>query len=528
MNEPLYMQKEHRTANEPKVHPLVRNSFVFVRSAGMRLAPEILVLELMREVFFKVHYESKTARDIEPDNPNSNFSLNERAVLHSLRGRRKKARNSAIQSFFAPAYPSLARTAWLAPSRERAILNFLLAGPIAHDLWRRGPDARDGKSRQQEVASILEAALLGKRLPSQDSKSVDLLAATIGVDSLALAENPDLPRQNIEEKTKYSPSLFRIPDDKNDELAFSITRDLLSICQVEGKIPRMQWVHLLMTFLRFALPMWLLAHMRMTKLLHGWLLEAVDHGKLKKENEIVHAVRKRNRSLLHPTLVATRELIEHIESYMKCRIEINMLLYWLQQVRPEEVKDKSSLSLGLSGVGSNVLTIENLLNMTRSAANDIRASERFKNVAEGLNFRNFLTREGEQFSAWRLPLMRGQGKNIDEFFRVLYKAQQGDEQGGYLLTPEGSGARRAFRVFPGQLLLKTATYLASKSKQTGQLRGGAGKLVLGDVEDLFGEYGVDFSASADARPLLMKELQALGLLTGSPDAGSSVAVACPY
>jgi hypothetical protein len=154
--------------------------------------------------------------------------------------------------------------------------------------------------------------------------------------------------------------------------------------------------------------------------------------------------------------------------------------------------------------------------------------ERFKAVADGLDIQTFLTREGEQFAAWRSPLMRGQGKNIDEFFRVLYRAELGDEAGGYLFVPEGRGAKRGFRVFPGQMLLKTVTYLGGESKCSSRPRGGAGKLVLQDVEEHFGHYGIDFSTAADARPLLMKELQAMGLLMGSPDAGSSVAVACPY
>jgi hypothetical protein len=84
-------------------------------------------------------------------------------------------------------------------------------------------------------------------------------------------------------------------------------------------------------------------------------------------------------------------------------------------------------------------------------------------------------------------------------------------------------------VFPGQLLLQTLTFLAAKAKQTahGNVPGG-GKLVLRDIEEHFAQYGIDFSLAADARPLLIEELQGLGLLNGSPDAGSSVAVACPF
>lgn len=526
MSEPLYRQKEYRTANEPKVHPLVRRSFVFVPSAGMRLAPEILALELMREVFFERHYgEATGTRDLDPDELDDEhrhrFTDRQRAVLHALRGRRKKSKNSLAQRFFAPAYPSLAGAGWLGKNRERVICNFLLSGPVAQYLWGQGPDTEDGKRKQHEMASDIRDALLGKMSCLDASlEGKDFLAATLGTDGFdAISE---VPTRNVVEKTGHSDSVMRA---SQDELATRITRDFLAICKIEGDIPRMQWLQLLMTFLRFALPMWLLAQMQITRLLHCWLLEAADNGRTVETAAIDAGLSTRNKGLLHPTLTATRELFEHIECYMKCRVEVNILLYCLEQARPEQLRGKK---LTRGGAGSDVLALEALLALARDAVSDIRDSDRFREVAQGLSVQTFLTREGEQFSAWRNPLMKGQGKNIDEFFRVLYRAELGDEEGGYLLAPEGRGAKRGFRVFPGQLLLKTATYLAAQDKWSCQPRGGAGKLVLQDVEELFGQYGIDFSTAADARPLLMKELQAMGLLTGSPDAGSSVAVACPY
>ena len=288
----------------------------------------------------------------------------------------------------------------------------------------------------------------------------------------------------------------------------------------------MQWVQVLMTFLRFVLPMWLLAHLRITSLIHGWLIDAMDNGAVVGTETVTSSIAARNRSLLHPTLTATRELFEHIESYMKRRVELSILLYCLGQVRPDQLREEKVLSL--ESRGRNYLGMQQLLVLAREAAADIAALPRFRQVAGGKDIRTFLTREGEQFPAWRNPLMRGQGKNIDEFFRVLYRAEEGDEAGGYLLIPEGRGGGRGFRVFPGQLLLKTITYTAARCKWSRQRGGAVGKLVLQDVEDRFGQYGVDFSSAADARPLLMRELQALGLLNGSPDAGSSVPVTCPF
>jgi hypothetical protein len=214
---------------------------------------------------------------------------------------------------------------------------------------------------------------------------------------------------------------------------------------------------------------------------------------------------------------------------MRYRTELNILVWWLERIRENDLKDKGKdKRLTVKGGGSSKLSIEQFILVARDAREELRALDRFNEVASGLDIRHFLIREGEQFAAWRNPLAGGQGKNIDEFLRVLYRDAQGDEAGGYLLIPEGSGLSRGFLVFPGQLLLKTATYLAAREKHLCNHRTGSGKLVLEDIENHFQEYGIDFASAAEARPLLIKELQVLGLLTGSPDAGSSVAVTCPY
>lgn len=528
MTEPLYLRKENRSVNEPKVHPMVKKSFVFVPSAGMRLAPEVLVLELMREVFYERHYGDPTGtRDLNPNKSDDQrrliYSPAEQAVLHSLRGRRKSTKNSASQSFFAPAYPSLAASSWLSKKRERVICNFLLGGPVAQHLWGSGSENEAGIRLQETLADNVGKALLGRKSCLVDGPAgTDILAATLGAGSFNEEHYLSMSNSKLLEKTGPSDLVMRVG---TDELAERITNDLMAICAVEGRIPRMQWLQLLMTFLRFAMPMWLLAQMQITSLLHGWLLTAIDDETIVDAAEISKSLAHRNRTLLHPTVTATRELIEHINSYMKSRVELNILLYCLEEVRSERVAGKR---ITMDGAGASEISVQDLLVLARDASDDLRNLQRYQEVHSGLSVQRFLTREGEQFSAWRNPVLKGQSKNIDEFFRVLYRAEVGDEEGGYLLIPEGRGVKRGFRVFPGQLLLKTATYLAAQQKWSRGSISGEGKLVLQDVENLFAQYGIDFSSAADARPLLMRELQAMGLLTGSPDAGSSVAVACPY
>lgn len=518
-NDNLYVS----SANEPIIHSLIRRSPVFVPSAGMRLSPEILVLELFREVFFDPHYGATGGRDLNPneklDDGRYRYLPAERAVIYTMRGRRRKSRNAKSKPFFAPAYPTLAKECWLGKNRERVINNFLLGGAVAQYLWHRG-ETEEKKLEQKKIADLLLAALVGQNsFDGGDVHDKDIL-------SVALRSSPSvvdktLAVDNIIKKTG-SERVFELA---KDNLSQRVTNDLLALCTLEKELPRMQWLQVLMTFLRFALPIWLLSHMRVTSLLHGWIISALDDGNLTGSERIETAIARRNEQLLQPTLMPTREIFEHTETYMKRRVELSILIYLLEKVRPAQLEDRR---LKIQGGGAKILRMEDLLLLARDAAGDMKATHYFSNVAGTGKFRDFLTREAEKSAAWRDPLNKGQGKNIDEFFRVLYRDNLGDEAGGYLLMPEGRGRTRGFRVFPGQLLLKTITFLAAHERRTScEIRGG-GKLVLEDVENHFKQYGIDFSSAADARPLLMKELQAMGLLTGSPDAGSSVAVACPY
>ncbi|MEX0288200.1 MAG: hypothetical protein AB3N14_03745 [Flavobacteriaceae bacterium] len=290
---------------------------------------------------------------------------------------------------------------------------------------------------------------------------------------------------------------------------------------MQSRLPRLHWVRLLMTYLRFSLPMWLLAQMRITVLVHSWVLQALEGESFSDERYILKELAGRNRAQIRPTLLPTTEISNRIKEYMRSRIELNIILYGLSKICPERFNnDKIIVS---TNSGSNRVTLSELILFAHKASDSAKSDEAC--LAAGGNVATMIKRYSEQFAAWRDPLNCGQGKNIDEFLRVLYKDNRGDEAGGYLLEKKGRGETAGFRVFPGQLLLQLVTSLSSSAKAR---EGGGGKLVLQDIEDHFSVYGVDFTLAAEARPSLIDELQSLGLLAGSPDAGNSVAVTSPF
>lgn len=507
--------------NEPKTRKGAQG-FLSVPSVGMRLAPEILILELYRDVFYTADTDRRSqTRELRPDLRNEDnelaFSHPERAVISALRGRRKQNRRSSEDPFYAPAYPGLARQAWLSKKRERVIVRLLFEGAFSQHLWSRG-DRADKQQKQREVVDLMLQAFLGTpKAVAGRGAHPDVLAAALGdpnqgVDSQAA-------RENLIRITNRSSSVF---DADRDDLADRITADFLALCVLEQNLPRLLWLRIMMTYLRLALPIWLMAHMRITCLVHGWLVKALDGRDYPGEPAIEGAFAGRNKDLVRPTLTPTREIFGRIAQCIRCRVELNVLLYCLEKLQPgfrgKEITTRRE--------GAGYIRLVDVFPMVRAAGESLRAAPNGEMASGG---QVFLSRKSEAFRAWRDPLNKGQGKNIDEFLRVLYRAERGDEAGGYLLVREGRGDSTGFRVFPGQLLLQTVAFLAAKAKQQepSTVHGG-GKLVLEDIEKHFSCYGIDFSQAADARPQLMSELQALGLLVGSPDAGSSVAVACPF
>jgi hypothetical protein len=510
--------------NEPKSRKGM-SGFLSVPSVGMRLAPETLILELFRDSFYRIDRKRQTKNaELEPDQRNDEnlhlYTQAEQAVIASLRGRRKQTKRMKNQVYYAPAYPTLAKDSWLSHKRERIIVRLLFQGALSQHLWSKGESVSGKREEQAVLVDTMLDAFIGSQVQNNHStRPKDILGAAIS-DRITAGLDMDVAREILLQNTDPSSTVFHT--DK-DEFASRIAQDFIAVCKLESKISRTLWIKIIMSFLRFSLPMWLLGHMQITCLVHGWLLDSMTNGIVPDEDHLAEKILARNQQILKPTLTPSRELFNRIGEYVRCRVETNVLLYFLEQIDPTSFENKK---ITLTLKNSSSIPLAEALLKARDCMPDIVKDPIYQGSP---NLQTFLSRISERFRAWRDPLNKGQGKNIDEFLRVLYKAETGDEAGGHLLIRKGWGIESGFRVFPGKFLLQIVCFLAAKAKQN-ETKGiaGGGKVVLEDIEHHFAQYGISFSQAADARPMLMQELQALGLLAGSPDAGNSVAVINPF
>jgi len=513
--------------NEPPIPSVISRSFVFVNTTGLRETPEILLLELFRETFFDKFAIAKNSVQLDPEKKDL-YSLEEKAILYLTRGRAKKTRIKSFSGYFAPAYPSLARGGALRPKSDRQLRDAIVRGFIAQHL-------RDSSEKNIPiVAATLINSLAGHRSSSKlGAINSEILSAAIANSvfdeekfgllnsELAISRLID---QLYEAVSGDKEQTYTFKSTSPDIFASTLTEDLLAICELESTIPRLQWLDILKCYLRISICTWVLSKMRITVWLRDEIIKILeDDNYLHRPNSFEEFLNKRNLNLFNPSSSASDGPNVHVDVYIKARVELSVLTLALEAT--SAVPNLDSLELVATDIGSNKISVREFI------AAFVTHREAIVQLALPLNIRQWILRICERFPAWTSPRKKGQGKNLDEFLRVLARSSEGDGDNGYLVTPIKRGNRAMnYSIFPGPLLVKTITFLANQKKRKNESKAAKNidRLVLSDVENHFRAYGIEFGMTAGARPKLISELQGLGLLVGSPDAGDSVTVKNPF
>ena len=383
-----------------------------------------------------------------------------------------------------------------------------MGGPLAH---QRARPSASGTLSDDDLRNIV-AAMRGYRTARKSGPTQDMeILSLIALDTL---EHPsrDQVLGNLEDAVARRQTAPTVP--RQDRLAETITKDFLEICALEKRVPRREWLYFLLSFLRISTPMWLLGHLAISVKVRNWVLAAAEKRGVPTQREMNSALDDRHVGLLHPTTSPTREVVEHIEGFMRARVELRLLVREISLRAADTFKDSRGKNklLALDSGGADVLPLERLLRCAR----DLDWAE----VTMGMPVRQWLTRQAEQWPAWSSPLRIGQGKHVREFFRVLHYHKD-DDTGSSLLVPTRGG--QTAKISPEHRLLQMFAFLAERRKVRAQANR-RGRLVLRDVEAHLMAYGIDCKSGAVGRSVLVAKLSDGGLFRGSPDAGESAQV----
>lgn len=507
-----------KSKTESGWHKSVKDSFLFVPRASMRSAPDELIIELYRELFFSKRANS-SARSLRPDvkneTDNDEYSWYEQVALYAARGRRKQLKNASSNDYYTPAYPSLARNSWPRENSERVVRDLFFRA-IAQYLHGSGKN----KDAIKDFTSILISALAGSNIKDSSARrdiiglKVNNLQGCCDINDTSSKLEDLLGVTTVDKSAGYHKAIFSTVGRGNDPLAETIYNDVLQLCELEKKIDRLQWLALFKTYMRLSTSIWLLSHMKITIELRNKLLESMTQKNIFiNEGWIDSVIETRFEKLFQPSITPTNQIGSYIGEYIKARSELNLLVGLVEKYSQENLSGK--IISPRSG-SSDEIGIDKLINLGNEVADQMQTD------LNGHSLRTLLTRQCEKYSSWRaLAVDRIQpGQGYLEYLIVLRKMDSGDEDGGYLLTAS-RGRNKGFKIFPGNLMITLIAFFAARNTSNR-------KFVLSDIESHFKKYGVDFSERGGSRPKLIGCLQDMGLLKGSPDAGDSVAVTNPY
>ena len=207
------------TENEPELPACLGiGSLVSAPTTGMRLAPEVLVFELFRELGYgdSRHESQAGAREFSDIVGTPSLSKGEHLLLTACRGRRKSTKARRSEYFYAPPYLGLSRHAWLRSRTDRTMRDYFLCGPLAHQqtLGDRDKD-------------LVVRALLGHRSArdAADPRGKEILSL------LAMGERDEPPRgtvlEHLERATAVPRSAPMARDRRTDHLASIVSQDFL-------------------------------------------------------------------------------------------------------------------------------------------------------------------------------------------------------------------------------------------------------------------------------------------------------------
>lgn len=495
----LMGKKEH-----PQL-PAFKSGFLFVPTAGMRLAPELLVQELIREVFFgsqggATNSSVKTRQDLDPGQlAAANFPSEASAAIHALRGRK---RQGGGQPFYAPAYPALAANAWFRTQSDRVIRDFFLGGVLASACGPGGMSAGD-------LALATVVAIQGDSPGSQR----DILGLCADKAS-GFGTQPDDRATAIQTMVGHLDGKAAAwgLEDSTDPMSVTIAGDWLALCRLEPYMPRFAWIGLVATFLRTALPLWLLAQLRVTSIVRNAFRESLGGG-TPSLTMIKTKISERTEGLMIPALTLSNPLDAAVEEYMRARIECSLILHALAGSDEIWKKRLSAGGLAMTVRQEKDVSLEDVLEALKGLG------EKEPTVLQDV------LRHAESAPAWAVPVKAGQGKNIEEFLRVVRSDHVGESDDAYLLE-RGPKNKKLFRAFPGHRVLSLYTLLAHAEKSFAS--GEPTRLILSDLESHFRRLGIDFSLIGGVRAQLLKTLAAQGILIGTPDAGDGVELESPF
>ena len=215
---------------------------------------------------------------------------------------------------------------WLRKKDPAVIKSLFLGGAFAQHVFRPETEEKKRKFKEEYLPAVINS-FLGKT-----SQTADFFSLASGkLDDLSEDEartKEEAVAQFYDIASASSQKAMDMTTRSDDPLSAKIYEDFGNLCELSGKIARYNWIQLLSAFLGIGTCSWVLSKMRLTVYYNQWLKEVISNGSMGVLNAefIERKLKERHKALFIASNKASPKIFQHVEEYMKSRVELIILL----------------------------------------------------------------------------------------------------------------------------------------------------------------------------------------------------------
>lgn len=301
------------------------------------------------------------------------------------------------------------------------------------------------------------------------------------------------------------------------------TRDLDRLLLLKPYLTRRQWCALIESLLRIGLVSHVLWICSLNTYAWSLVLEVLDgHSPPSRESieTVLWSKHLKREPFLDGGQHAEPYLRRQIESYAYARLGMNMLFHVMDRPGNSFEWPNEIASQGLPASAQIEFFLEHLAQERSSLGPDPRSqiTNELGATVDSLVASRGITLSGKT---------KGVPKNLYEFLAYTLQRTRPVEvdlvehDQGYLLAKASSASNSPWVVRPGPVLLLAMCHVTCASMN-------GAPVTLGHLADHFGYYGVRIGAGGLQEGVIANDLETLGVLVDSPDAGGGRLVLDPF
>ena len=518
---------------------LGNDSFLSTHSRDNTNAPEDSIFGFFRHIFFK-DPANKDISDLPNFNQSELDSLGDniqlKSLIYTFKGRNVLQKNKdapkRLPYFFTILYPHQAKVASVRHGGKSSAYYFMVHSILAQK-WFRGKNNKKWEQAgiekaKSDLGKIYEAFYGFYNIGKPKTENYDIFSDKDFEQIAYKDSNGNEHKDEMLSKEEFiakeikalenerQKGIYTYDIDYEDEFCNRVYEDFINLCDQEKNISkksRFEWIQLMMGLISISTNSYSMGHAKLISKFKNLLVESIISERKFDDTDIENLLITRMENMLIGSTSPNNEFLNFFTSFQKDFMEIAEITYLLID---NKIGNVEKLPFNIKTIKSYLEDInENrdiLLNNLKISRDD---------------FQSYIQGKCTEYTKYiKEPLKGSLATTVYEYSRQIWKPSIDNlKNENYLIWYKNpnkflSNRKKCHQIIPGPKTIRLFINLYKFHLNNAKSK----RFTLKNLIEFFKVYGINFGKSEQGTRILKKQIQNLGLLDGSSDAGINIRI----